>query len=65
MAMVLNVMLRFAWIQTVLDFEFSFMHKQTMWNFFRLENEHLNNMYRAFKSVPLPSNYDEDEDKDD
>ncbi|GMN42205.1 hypothetical protein TIFTF001_011410, partial [Ficus carica] len=28
----------------------------------RLENEHLNNVgkYRAFKSVPLPFNYDED-----
>ncbi|CAE5957428.1 unnamed protein product [Arabidopsis arenosa] len=79
-AMVLNVLLRFAWIQTVLDFKFSFMHRQTMvtivasleiirrgiWNFFRLENEHLNNVgkYRAFKSVPLPFNYDEDDDKD-
>lgn len=34
----------------------------------RLENEHLNNVgkYRAFKSVPLPfSYYEEDEDKDD
>ncbi|KAL1202613.1 Phosphate transporter PHO1-like protein [Cardamine amara subsp. amara] len=80
-AMVLNVLLRFAWIQTVLDFHFSFMHRQTMvaivasleiirrgiWNFFRIENEHLNNVgkYRAFKSVPLPFNYDEDDDKDD
>uniref|UniRef100_A0A1J3GRY7 Phosphate transporter PHO1-like protein 3 n=3 Tax=Noccaea caerulescens TaxID=107243 RepID=A0A1J3GRY7_NOCCA len=80
-AMILNVLLRFAWLQTVLDFNFSFMHKQTMvtlvasleiirrgiWNFFRLENEHLNNVgkYRAFKSVPLPFNYDEDDDKDD
>ncbi|CDY33781.1 BnaA09g45870D [Brassica napus] len=80
-AMILNVLLRFAWIQTVLDFNFSFMHRQTMvttvasleiirrgiWSFFRLENEHLNNVgkYRAFKSVPLPFNYDEDEDKDD
>ncbi|CAA7031203.1 unnamed protein product [Microthlaspi erraticum] len=80
-AMILNVLLRFAWIQTVLDFKFSFMHRQTMvtlvasleiirrgiWNFFRLENEHLNNVgkYRAFKSVPLPFNYDEDDDKDD
>ncbi|XP_033128084.1 phosphate transporter PHO1 homolog 3 isoform X5 [Brassica rapa] len=80
-AMILNVLLRFAWIQTILDFNFSFMHRQTMvtlvasleiirrgiWNFFRLENEHLNNVgkYRAFKSVPLPFNYDEDEDKDD
>ncbi|XP_050373009.1 phosphate transporter PHO1 homolog 3-like [Argentina anserina] len=75
-AMVLNVLLRFAWLQTVLDFNVSFMHRQTMlavvasleiirrgiWSFFRLENEHLNNVgkYRAFKSVPLPFNYDED-----
>lgn len=34
---------------------------------FRVENEHLTNVgkFRAFKSVPLPFNYDEDEDKDD
>ncbi|XP_061370886.1 phosphate transporter PHO1 homolog 3-like isoform X2 [Gastrolobium bilobum] len=79
-AMVLNVLLRFAWLQTVLNFNFSFLHKQAMvsiiasleiirrgiWNFFRVENEHLNNVgkYRAFKSVPLPFNYDEGEDKD-
>ncbi|CAL5333049.1 unnamed protein product [Camellia sinensis] len=37
-----------------------------IWNLFRLENEHLNNVdkYRAFKSVPLPFNYNEDDDKD-
>ncbi|CAM8884586.1 unnamed protein product [Rhodiola kirilowii] len=79
-AIVLNILLRFAWLQTVLNFKFSFLHRQTMitivasleiirrgiWNFFRLENEHLNNVgkYRAFKSVPVPFNYDEDEDKD-
>ncbi|KAG2301657.1 hypothetical protein Bca4012_059897 [Brassica carinata] len=79
-AMILNILLRFAWLQTVLDFNFSFMHRNTMvavvasleiirrgiWNFFRLENEHLNNVgkYRAFKTVPLPFNYDEDDDKD-
>ncbi|PQM35298.1 phosphate transporter PHO1 homolog 3 [Prunus yedoensis var. nudiflora] len=78
-AMVLNVLLRFAWLQTVLNFNVSFMHRQTMiavvasleiirrgiWSFFRLENEHLNNVgkYRAFKSVPLPFNYDEDQGK--
>ncbi|PQQ01684.1 phosphate transporter PHO1 homolog 3-like isoform X1 [Prunus yedoensis var. nudiflora] len=78
-AMVLNVLLRFAWLQTVLNFDVSFMHRQTMiavvasleiirrgiWSFFRLENEHLNNVgkYRAFKSVPLPFNYDEDQRK--
>lgn len=34
---------------------------------FRVENEHLTKVgkFRAFKSVPLPFNYDEDEDKDD
>ncbi|XP_059655037.1 phosphate transporter PHO1 homolog 3-like isoform X2 [Cornus florida] len=79
-AMVLNVLLRFAWLQSVFDFSVSFMHRETLiavvaaleiirrgiWNFFRLENEHLNNVgkYRAFKSVPLPFNYDEDDDKD-
>ena len=125
---ILNVVLRFAWLQTVLDFEFKFLHTQTVlavvacleiirrgiWNFFRLllhtcllvffvdyqetldiiipffssfefslswifisfiffcllkrlENEHLNNVgkYRAFKSVPLPFSYDEDDEKDD
>ena len=34
---------------------------------FRVENEHLNNVgkYRAFKSVPLPFNYDEDDEDGD
>ncbi|KAE8701566.1 Phosphate transporter PHO1-like protein 5 [Hibiscus syriacus] len=79
-AMILDVLLRFAWLQTVFNFNLFDLHRQTlvtivssleiirrgMWNFFRLENEHLNNVgkYRAFKSVPLPFNYDEDEDKD-
>ncbi|KAK8691622.1 hypothetical protein V6N13_075123 [Hibiscus sabdariffa] len=79
-AMVLDVVLRFAWLQTVFNFNLFDLHRQTlitivssleiirrgMWNFFRLENEHFNNVgkYRAFKSVPLPFNYDEDEDKD-
>ncbi|KAB5544531.1 hypothetical protein DKX38_012643 [Salix brachista] len=80
-AMVMNVLLRFAWLQTVLDFRFRSLHEQTtiaivasleiirrgIWNFFRLENEHLNNVgkYRAFKSVPLPFNHVEDDDNDD
>ncbi|XP_047158069.1 phosphate transporter PHO1 homolog 3-like [Vigna umbellata] len=79
-AMVLNVLLRFAWLQTILNLKFSFLHRQAMisivasleiirrgmWNFFRVENEHLNNVgkYRAFKSVPLPFNYDDDDDED-
>ncbi|XP_024009934.1 phosphate transporter PHO1 homolog 7 [Eutrema salsugineum] len=77
-AMVLNVVLRFAWLQTVLDFNLPFLHRQTMiallaileiirrgiWNFFRLENEHLNNVgkFRAVKSVPLPFIYEEEEE---
>ncbi|XP_057494190.1 phosphate transporter PHO1 homolog 10 [Actinidia eriantha] len=81
-AMVLDILLRFAWLQSVLYFNFGSLHGKTvssiiscleilrrgMWNFFRLENEHLNNVgrYRAFKSVPLPFNYyDADIDKDD
>ncbi|XP_017218409.1 phosphate transporter PHO1 homolog 3 [Daucus carota subsp. sativus] len=79
-AIALNVLLRFSWIQLVLDLKVSFLHRQTMiaiiavleiirrgvWNFFRLENEQLNNAgkYRAFKSVPLPFNYEDDEDDD-
>ncbi|KAK1379558.1 Phosphate transporter like [Heracleum sosnowskyi] len=79
-AIALNVLLRFSWIQMVLDLEVPFLHEQSMiaviaileivrrgvWNFFRLENEHLNNVgkYRAFKSVPLPFNYEDDEEDD-
>ncbi|KAL0692533.1 hypothetical protein Bca4012_059713 [Brassica carinata] len=68
---VVNVVLRLAWMQTVLGIrEAPFLHRRALvavvtileivrrgiWNFFRLENEHLNNVgkYRAFKSVPLP-----------
>ncbi|KAK9194367.1 hypothetical protein WN944_005072 [Citrus x changshan-huyou] len=41
--------------------------RRGIWNFFRLENEHLNNVgkYRAFKSVPLPFSYCEDEEEHD
>ncbi|KAI7731335.1 hypothetical protein M8C21_011220 [Ambrosia artemisiifolia] len=80
-AMVLNVVLRLAWMQTVLDFhEAPFLHRNALiaivasleiirrgiWNFFRLENEHLNNVgkFRAVKSVPLPFSYEDEEDKD-
>ncbi|KAI3934655.1 hypothetical protein MKX01_012195 [Papaver californicum] len=79
-AMVLNVILRLAWLQSVVNFNVTFLHRTAlttivacleilrrgMWNFFRLENEHLNNVgkFRAFKSVPLPfSYYDEDSSK--
>ncbi|KAI3862449.1 hypothetical protein MKW92_005876 [Papaver armeniacum] len=71
--MVMDVLLRFAWLQTVLNIQVSFLHKEAMvvvvacleifrrgvWNFFRIENEHLNNVgkFRAFTTVPLPFNY--------
>ncbi|XP_004141577.1 phosphate transporter PHO1 homolog 9 isoform X1 [Cucumis sativus] len=75
-AIVLNILLRLAWMQSVLGFrEAPFIHRQALisivavleiirrgiWNFFRMENEHLNNVgkYRAFNSVPLPFDYDE------
>ncbi|VFQ64489.1 unnamed protein product [Cuscuta campestris] len=81
-AMVLDVALRFAWLQLVLKFNVASLRgnrissifscleilRRGMWNFFRLENEHLNNVgkYRAFKSVPLPFSYHDggDGDKD-
>ncbi|KAI3907592.1 hypothetical protein MKW98_016236 [Papaver atlanticum] len=80
-AMVLDVILRLAWLQSVVNFNVPLLHRTAlttivacleilrrgMWNFFRLENEHLNNVgkFRAFKSVPLPFSYsDEDSSKD-
>ncbi|PPD95946.1 hypothetical protein GOBAR_DD07035 [Gossypium barbadense] len=65
-AMALNILLRFAWMQTVLNFKVLEIIRRGIWNFFRLENEHLNNVgkFRAFKSVPLPFNYEDDEDRD-
>ncbi|KAF5754898.1 putative SPX domain-containing protein [Helianthus annuus] len=81
--MVLDIVLRLAWLQLVVKFNiralkgtvisalFSSLEifRRGVWMFFRLENEHLNNVgkYRAFKSVPLPFSYyeeDENEKKD-
>jgi hypothetical protein len=66
-AMPINVVLRFAWIvNTVglplgsgaLGFIAGSMeaYRRFQWNFFRLENEHLNNcgQFRAIKEIPLP-----------
>ncbi|KAG8501616.1 hypothetical protein CXB51_004075 [Gossypium anomalum] len=67
----LNCVLRLVWMQQVLGIQtVLFLHgtvltaviasleiiRRGIWNFFRLVNEHLNNVgkYRAFKSVPLP-----------
>ncbi|KAL0450525.1 UNVERIFIED_CONTAM: Phosphate transporter [Sesamum latifolium] len=73
---VVNILLRLVWMQLVLDFNAPFLHRRAMvavvacleilrrgiWNFFRLENEHFNNVgkYRAFKSVPLPFHYEDE-----
>ncbi|PON87948.1 SPX domain containing protein [Trema orientale] len=69
-SMGLNLILRLAWLQTVLHSSFEHVDyrvtglflaaleviRRGLWNFFRLENEHLNNQgkFRAVKTVPLP-----------
>lgn len=69
-AMALNLVLRLAWLQSVLPYSFETVDQSVTlfflaslevirrghWNFYRLENEHLNNAgkYRAIKPVPLP-----------
>ncbi|KAH7315041.1 hypothetical protein KP509_21G031500 [Ceratopteris richardii] len=70
LAMVINCLLRLAWIQSLLhiqmgdtkhhllDFFLAMLEvfRRGHWNFYRLENEHLNNVgkYRAVKTLPLP-----------
>ncbi|CAN6252866.1 unnamed protein product [Urochloa humidicola] len=69
-SMMLNLALRLAWAQSVmklhlgrvesrlLDFSLASLEiiRRGHWNFYRLENEHLNNAgkFRAVKTVPLP-----------
>ncbi|CAN4124721.1 unnamed protein product [Withania somnifera] len=69
-SMGLNLVLRLAWLQTVLHYNFGTVDyrvtglflaaleviRRGHWNFYRLENEHLNNAgkFRAVKTVPLP-----------
>ncbi|KAG6520400.1 hypothetical protein ZIOFF_017450 [Zingiber officinale] len=66
----LNLVMRLAWLQTVLHYNFGNVDyrvtsfflaaieviRRGQWNFYRLENEHLNNAgkFRAVKTVPLP-----------
>ncbi|KAJ8448204.1 hypothetical protein Cgig2_025128 [Carnegiea gigantea] len=64
-SMVLNLILRLAWLQTVLRLNsrvatlfFAALEviRRGHWNFYRLENEHISNVgkFRAVKQVPLP-----------
>ncbi|XP_010265338.1 PREDICTED: phosphate transporter PHO1 homolog 1-like [Nelumbo nucifera] len=78
LSMGLNLVLRLAWIQTVLHSNFGSVDyrvtglflaaleviRRGQWNFYRLENEHLNNAgkFRAVKIVPLP--FDEVDNED-
>ncbi|GFY93125.1 phosphate 1 [Actinidia rufa] len=66
----LNFVLRVAWVETVMRFNIGVFESRLLefflasleiirrghWNFYRLENEHLNNVgkFRAVKAVPLP-----------
>ncbi|CAA2967077.1 phosphate transporter PHO1 homolog 1 isoform X2 [Olea europaea var. sylvestris] len=77
-SMGLNFILRLAWLQTVLPYNFGSVDyrvtglflaalevvRRGQWNFYRLENEHLNNAgkFRAVKTVPLPFHEMDDED---
>ncbi|KAL5553538.1 hypothetical protein UlMin_040939 [Ulmus minor] len=77
-SMGLNLILRLAWLQTVLHSSFEHVDyrvtglflaaleviRRGLWNFFRLENEHLNNAgkFRAVKTVPLPFHEVDEED---
>ncbi|KAL0800924.1 hypothetical protein Bca101_056100 [Brassica carinata] len=77
-SMVLNLVLRLAWLQTVLHSSFEHVDyrvtglflaaleviRRGLWNFYRLENEHLNNAgkFRAVKTVPLPFREVDEED---
>ncbi|KAL3679556.1 hypothetical protein R1sor_022512 [Riccia sorocarpa] len=70
LSIIVNVILRLAWAQSITRFRFGLPDIQVadftfaclevirrgIWNFYRMENEHLNNVgkYRATKTVPLP-----------
>ncbi|CAK8572089.1 unnamed protein product [Lathyrus sativus] len=70
MSMVLNIVLRVTWVEAIMPFKVGPVESRLLefllaalevirrghWNFYRLENEHLNNVghYRAVKTVPLP-----------
>ncbi|CAN4091090.1 unnamed protein product [Withania somnifera] len=69
-SMALNLVLRVAWVETVMHFNVGLFESRLLdfflaslevirrghWNFYRLEHEHLSNVgeFRAVKAVPLP-----------
>ncbi|KAL3694663.1 hypothetical protein R1sor_008314 [Riccia sorocarpa] len=73
-SMVINVIFRLAWVLSITRFHFGGLDphfsdiilaaleiiRRGIWNFYRLENEHLNNVgqFRATKTVPLPFEHD-------
>ncbi|PSR84911.1 Phosphate transporter like [Actinidia chinensis var. chinensis] len=77
-SMGLNLILRLAWLQTVMHYSFGSVDyrvtglvsasleviRRGQWNFYRLENEHLTNAgkFRAVKTVPLPFHEVDDQD---
>ncbi|KAG0210962.1 hypothetical protein BGX28_008670 [Mortierella sp. GBA30] len=85
MAIVLDFLGRFSWLMRLvpmnvnvyfLSFSLALVEvlRRWQWNFFRLENEHLNNcgQFRAIKDIPLPFHIrvkgesdDDDDDEDD
>lgn len=80
-ALVTNFIIRFLWVFYIPDWPYfntrSFLYglmemiRRVVWNFYRLENEHLGNMdqYRITREVPLPYSFDipqhEDDDDED
>ncbi|GJJ72444.1 xenotropic and polytropic retrovirus receptor 1 [Entomortierella parvispora] len=85
LAIVLDLLGRFSWVVrlipmninvNLLSFVLAFLEvlRRWQWNFFRLENEHLNNcgQFRAIKDIPLPFHIrvegetdDDDDDEED
>lgn len=71
------MVLRVAWVVTVMQFRIGIIKSRLLefflaslevvrrghWNFYRVENEHLNNVgkFRAVKAVPLPFRDDSDD----
>ncbi|KAG2067850.1 EXS-domain-containing protein [Suillus decipiens] len=76
-AMAMNFFIRFLWVFYIPSWPYfnirSFvtalmeMTRRIMWNFYRLENEHLGNMdqYRITREVPLPYSFDNPQNEDD